>query len=81
MPICGRGKTENAAKYAKLPVWAIVATPTAQTVTNMRAMVLAIRDAHGTAKHSEYREVGHNSWDRAYNDARLIDWMLSQARK
>ncbi len=44
-------------------------------------MVLAIRDAHGTAKHSEYREVGHNSWDRAYNDARLIDWMLSQARK
>jgi poly(3-hydroxybutyrate) depolymerase/prenyltransferase beta subunit len=82
VPICGRGKTENAAKYASLPVWALCGdADRAETVTNMREMVLALRAAGGEARLTEYREVGHNSWDRAYNDARLIDWMLSQSRK
>jgi hypothetical protein len=34
----------------------------------------------GRAKLTEYRSVGHNSWDRAYNDPALIAWMLSQSR-
>ena len=29
---------------------------------------------------TEYRGVGHNSWDRAYNDPELIDWMLAPAQ-
>ena len=30
---------------------------------------------------TEYRSVGHNSWDRAYNNPTLMDWMLVQSRK
>ena len=44
-------------------------------------MAQALRDAGGNARQTEYRDVGHNSWDRAYNDPALIDWMLAQARK
>ena len=41
-------------------------------------MVEALRAAGGKAEATEYRGVGHNSWDRAYNDPALIDWMLAQ---
>ena len=34
----------------------------------------------GTARLTEYRGVGHNSWDRAYNNPELIDWMLAQQK-
>ena len=39
-----------------------------------------LRAAGNAAKLTEYRGVGHNSWDRAYNSPELIDWMLAQAR-
>ena len=32
------------------------------------------------AQLTEYRGVGHNSWDRAYNNPELIDWMLAQRK-
>ena len=48
---------------------------------NTRAMVEAVNAAGGKARLTEYRGVGHNSWDRAYNDPALIDWMLAQSRK
>ena len=31
-------------------------------------------------KITEYRGVGHLSWDRVYNDPEVIDWMLAQRR-
>jgi predicted peptidase len=84
VPICGRGRTETAATLvnAKLPVWFIVGDADRdQTVLNGREMVQALRAAGGEARLTEYRDVGHNSWDRAYNDPALIGWVLSQARK
>jgi hypothetical protein len=35
----------------------------------------------GSARETEYRGVGHNSWDRAYNDPALIGWMLARSRR
>jgi dienelactone hydrolase len=82
VPICGRGKTETAATISTLPVWTIVGDADSDaTVLNTRAMAEAITAAGGKAKLTEYRDVGHNSWDRAYNNPMLIDWMLAQARK
>ena len=82
VPICGNGKTESAGALAALPVWAFVGdADRGQTVLNTRAMVEALRAAGGKARETEYRGVGHNSWDRAYNDPALIDWMLSPPRK
>ncbi len=51
-----------------------------ETVLNLREMVAKLRSAGNPAKLTEYRSVGHNSWDRAYNGPGLIDWMLAQAR-
>ncbi len=79
--ICGRGDTETANRFKTLPLWAIVGDGDSdKTVLNIRDMVTAIRAAGGQARHTEYRAVGHNSWDRAYNDPAVVEWMLAQAR-
>jgi len=80
-PVCGMGSTDSAKTLAKLPVWAVVGDADRDaTVLNARAMTLAVREAGGKPKLTEYRGVGHNSWDRAYQTPALIDWMLAQAR-
>ncbi len=82
IPICGNGKPDSAKTLASLPVWTLVGDDDrAGTVHNTRAMVEAIRSAGGKAMLTEYRGVGHNSWDRAYNDPTLIEWMLARSRR
>ncbi len=81
-PICGGASVELAKSLAAAPVWAVVGdNDREQTVLGMRRMVEAINEAGGKAKLTEYRDVGHNSWDRAYNNPILIDWLVSQIRK
>jgi len=80
--ICGRGKPEVAQALKGLPIWTVVGDLDGDaTVRNAREMSQALRDAGASVHQTEYRAVGHNSWDRAYDDPALIDWMLSQARK
>jgi hypothetical protein len=43
-------------------------------------MVAALRAAGGTPNETEYRAVGHNSWDRAYTDPAIIHAMLAHTR-
>jgi len=81
VPVCGRGRTVKAKALAKLPVWAFCGDADQdRTVLNTRAMVEAVRAAGGSAKLTEYRDVGHNSWDRAYSDPALIGWMLERSK-
>jgi poly(3-hydroxybutyrate) depolymerase/prenyltransferase beta subunit len=82
VPICGIGRPEAAPALKRLPVWTFVGDADRdQTVLNTRAMVEALRDAGAAPKLTEYRGVGHNSWDRAYNDPALAAWMLAQAHR
>jgi predicted peptidase len=43
-------------------------------------MVKALRDAGGDPKYTEFPEVGHDSWDLAYSDAELIEWLFAQSQ-
>jgi predicted peptidase len=45
-----------------------------------RNMFAALRARHGNARYTEYRGVGHDSWDRAYNEPELPTWLLEQQR-
>jgi prenyltransferase beta subunit len=81
VPICGPGGTESAGRIKELPVWAFCGDADRdQTVLGMRGMIEALRREGNSARLTEYRGVGHLSWDRAYNDPELIDWMLTQKR-
>jgi pimeloyl-ACP methyl ester carboxylesterase/prenyltransferase beta subunit len=82
VPICGRGRVDDVKNFKDLPVWVVEGDADGvATVLNARQMVAALREVGKSPRLSEYRAVGHNSWDRAYSDPILIDWMLAQVRK
>jgi pimeloyl-ACP methyl ester carboxylesterase/prenyltransferase beta subunit len=79
VPICGPGRPDQAPRLKDLPVWTFCGDADRDTtVVNMRTMVEALERAGAHARLTEYRGVGHNSWDRAYNDPELTEWMLGQ---
>jgi hypothetical protein len=43
-------------------------------------MVEALKAAGGAPKYTEYPNVGHNSWDKAYGTPELWTWMAEQKR-
>jgi predicted peptidase len=47
----------------------------------MRAQIAAFKAAGHPIIYTEYPGVGHDSWNRAYNDPALWTWMLSKRRQ
>jgi predicted peptidase len=81
VPICGPARPETATAMKTLPIWSVVGDGDRDTtVKGMRDMATALSKAGAKVKSTEYRGVGHNSWDRAYSDPALIDWLLSARR-
>ncbi|RUL89731.1 family 16 glycoside hydrolase [Tautonia sociabilis] len=81
VPICGPGDPDRAEAIRTLPVWGFVGDgDSARILSGMRAMVRALREVGAPVRYIEYRGVGHNSWDRAYSEPGLVDWMLSHHR-
>jgi acetyl esterase/lipase/prenyltransferase beta subunit len=81
VPICGGGRIEGVKALKDLPVWTFVGDADRDaTVRNLREMVAALRAAGASPRATEYRGVGHNSWDRAYSDPALLPWMLGHSR-
>jgi predicted peptidase len=70
---------EAARKIGKIPTWIFHggADPTVP-VTESRKMAEALKAAGNDAKYTEYEGVGHNSWDKAYNEPDFPVWLLAQ---
>ncbi len=49
-------------------------------VDESRKVVEVLRAAGADVRYTEYPGVGHNSWDRAYAEPDLPDWLLSHRR-
>jgi predicted peptidase len=81
VPICGGGKTSKASLMVKTAIWAFHgAQDEVVNVSESRKMIMAIRDAGGKPKYTEYNGVGHNSWERAFTEQDLLPWMFAQRR-
>lgn len=82
VPVCGGGDPSQAEKIAKLPIWVFhggkdpIVKP-----ERSREMVEAIKKAGGDAKYTEYSNVGHDSWVKAYKDAEMMKWLFEQKKK
>ncbi|WP_422931047.1 family 16 glycoside hydrolase [Singulisphaera sp. PoT] len=82
VPVCGKGKPETAASFRSMPIWIVVGDEDKlETVQNARAMADTLKTVGSFPRHTEFRGVEHNSWDRAYNDPTLIDWLLAQSHR
>ena len=73
---------ETARKIGKTPVWIFHggADPVVPP-DESRKMNEALKAAGGNVKYTEYDNVGHNSWDKAYAEPELMKWMLAQSSK
>jgi predicted peptidase len=47
-------------------------------VSESRRMTEALKAAGNAVKYTEYEGVGHNSWDKAYNEPEFPVWLFSQ---
>ena len=88
VPICAGDKfiglepSEIGRKFARFPLW--IFHGNADSVISVdisRRLVKALLDAGGKPKYTEYPGVDHNSWDIAYRDPELIEWLFAQSRK
>ncbi len=80
-PICGGGDVKTANIIKDIPIWAFHGSID-KTVNPQRTrdMIKAIEDAGGNPKFTEYDSVAHNSWDNAYGDPKLLEWMFEQEK-
>lgn len=81
VPVCGGGDESTAEKIAKIPIWVFHGDKdNAVPVSRSRTMVEALKKAGGRPKYTEYPNVGHNSWDKAYADPKLMNWLFEQKK-
>jgi predicted peptidase len=73
---------ENVAKKigSGTPVWIFHGdADDSVPVSESRNMAAAMKELNGEVHYTEYPEVGHNSWDKAYAEPELMTWMLSKS--
>ena len=82
VPVCGGGDADSASLFSHVPVWAFHGTlDTTVYPSGSRDMVTALvqagaRDVHYT----EYPDLTHNSWDKAYREPGLFPWLFAQVK-
>ncbi len=88
VPICAGDRlmnlttAERGQQFAQFPLWIVHGDADKIIPVDVsRKVVQALKDAGGNPKYTEYPGVGHNSWDRAYRDPKLITWLFAQSRE
>lgn len=82
IPVCGAGVIWLARELLKTPIWAFHGDcDGAIHHTESVRMVNLINEWGGNARVTIYPGVGHNSWENAYTDDELIEWMLKQKKE
>jgi predicted peptidase len=71
--------TAVARKIGKTPVWVFHGDADDRVpVTESRQMVEALKAAGGNVRYTEYPDVKHDSWNKAYDEPELFPWLLAQ---
>ncbi|HJZ53421.1 MAG TPA: prolyl oligopeptidase family serine peptidase [Gemmataceae bacterium] len=82
VPVCGGGNVADAEKIKDIPCWCFHGDEDAAVpVARSREMIAALEKAGGKPRYTEYKWVGHDSWDPAYATNELYPWMLKQVKK
>ena len=77
-PICGGGMAWRTPALKGKPIWAFHgnADPTVN-ISNSIDMVNGARKNGADVKFTIFDGVSHNSWDSAYLDTRVLEWLIS----
>lgn len=82
-PVCGAAYDEYiATRCAKLPIWLFHGEKDkAVPVAKARKSIEWVQAAGGSVKASIYPDLGHNVWDKAYQENKLNEWLLEQRKR
>jgi predicted peptidase len=70
-----------AASMPRIPIWIFHGSEDAVIpATESRKMFTELKQIGADVRYTEYSGVDHNSWDRAYSEKKLWEWMLKQSR-
>ncbi len=79
VPICGGADNTNMAGIKDLPIWIFHGDQDgAVPVERSRDAVAALKALGAKPIYTEYPGVGHDSWNPAYADLKLYEWLFAQ---
>ena len=79
VPVCGSETMDQAEDAARLPLWNFHGdADDTVPVAVSRARIAKIRKAGGKPIATEYAGVGHNSWQWAFTEPSLPEWLFAQ---
>ncbi len=82
VPMAGYGDGDDVPTLAHLPIWIFHNTGDPFVLAMFSSgMYDKLKAAGANVQYTEYGSLGHDCWDRAYDDGKLFDWMLKQRRK
>jgi len=82
IPICGGGDPVTAATLSKINWWVFhgakddVVLPVYSDI-----MVDALKKSNASVKYTVYPDANHNSWDAAFAEPNLLNWLFSNKKK
>lgn len=81
-PVCGGGDiSAYGKKQAKIPFWIFHGdADVVVEVKHSREMKEGLKDLGANVTYTEYPGVNHNSWDNAFADPKLLEWMFGHSR-
>ena len=80
VPICGAGDPSVAKKIKKIPIWAFHGDKdfTVPLDGSTEMIESLTRFTKHKARFTIYKDVGHNSYELAWKNPSLVDWLFSQ---
>jgi predicted peptidase len=82
VPLCGGGNANRILSARDVAVWAFHgAKDVTVLVSRSREMVEALRAVNSSVRYSEYPDVGHDVWNRAFAERELPEWLFAQRRR
>lgn len=79
-PICGGGMAWRTPALKGKPIWAFHGdADNVVAISNSMDMVNGARKNGADVKFTIFNNVMHNSWDPAYLDTKVIDWLISKS--
>lgn len=79
VPLCGGGDTKRILSARNVAVWAFHgAKDHTVLVARSREMVDALRTVNSSVRYTEYPDVGHDVWTRAFAERDLPEWLFAQ---
>jgi predicted peptidase len=81
VPLCGGGDVSRILGIVNMPIWAFHgARDKVISVAESRRMINALNRVGGHPRYTEYPNVGHDVWTKAFAEPDLVDWLFAQHR-